>query len=68
MKHGGQTVIMRRNSEMTDFYRNWTEYKVGFGQPSQNHWIGNFFNLMYIYTYNNLTQIFSDVFLFRETF
>lgn len=40
MKKGGHTVIMRRQSASVDFYRNWTEYKNGFGNPSGDHWIG----------------------------
>lgn len=41
MKIGGHTVIMRRNTGLIDFYRNWKEYKLGFGDPNKEHWIGN---------------------------
>ncbi|PIK35537.1 putative tenascin-R [Apostichopus japonicus] len=38
---GGWTVIQRRNSNLTDFYRGWNAYKKGFGNLSANHWLGN---------------------------
>jgi hypothetical protein len=41
MKMAGLTVIMRRTDGKVDFYRNWTEYKNGFGDPGKEHWIGN---------------------------
>ncbi len=41
MKYGGQTVIMRRSSPLVDFYRNWTDYKLGFGRAGKDHWLGN---------------------------
>uniref|UniRef100_A0A1I8GA62 Fibrinogen C-terminal domain-containing protein n=1 Tax=Macrostomum lignano TaxID=282301 RepID=A0A1I8GA62_9PLAT len=35
------TTIQHRVDNTTDFYRNWTDYAVGFGQePSRNFWIG----------------------------
>ena len=34
------TVIQRRIDNSTDFYRNWTEYKTGFGNKAGNWWIG----------------------------
>ncbi|XP_014101428.1 fibrinogen C domain-containing protein 1 [Bactrocera oleae] len=37
---GGWTVIQRRVSADVDFYRNWTDYKVGFGNLAGNYWIG----------------------------
>lgn len=40
MKTGGYTVIQRRTSGELDFYRNWTEYKLGFGDPSKEYWLG----------------------------
>uniref|UniRef100_A0A6G5A8E9 Putative ixoderin n=1 Tax=Rhipicephalus microplus TaxID=6941 RepID=A0A6G5A8E9_RHIMP len=41
---GGWTVIQRRGqfkNRVFHFYRNWTEYANGFGDPSQEYWIGN---------------------------
>ena len=40
MKSGGFTVIMRRLNGQVDFYRDWTEYKTGFGDLAKEHWLG----------------------------
>ncbi|XP_071836602.1 uncharacterized protein [Apostichopus japonicus] len=38
---GGWTVFQRRSSASTDFYRGWSDYKNGFGNKNQDHWLGN---------------------------
>lgn len=41
---GGWTVIQRRGQYGHNayyFYRNWTEYANGFGDPADEYWIGN---------------------------
>ncbi|KAL3223026.1 hypothetical protein MRX96_049874 [Rhipicephalus microplus] len=41
---GGWTVIQRRGQYGHNayyFYRNWTEYANGFGNPADEYWIGN---------------------------
>ncbi|CDW59513.1 Fibrinogen C domain containing protein [Trichuris trichiura] len=38
---GGWTVIQQRISNDTSFYKNWTDYKEGFGNLSTNFWLGN---------------------------
>ena len=38
---GGWIVIQRRSTGTVDFYRNWVDYKNGFGSMDDDFWLGN---------------------------
>ncbi|CAL4183142.1 unnamed protein product, partial [Meganyctiphanes norvegica] len=38
---GGWTVIQNRYDGSEDFYRSWDEYVTGFGNPNEEHYLGN---------------------------
>lgn len=52
---GGWLVIQHRYDGSTNFYRNWTEYKSGFGEADKESWIG--LELLHQLTKNKTYQL-----------
>ena len=48
---GGWTLLMKRQDGSVDFYRNWTDYKRGFGNLEGEHWLG--LDNMYLLTHQS---------------
>ena len=48
---GGWTVLLKRQDGSVDFYRNWTDYKNGFGHLEGEHWLG--LDNMYLLTHQS---------------
>ena len=48
---GGWTILLKRQDGSVDFYRNWTDYKSGFGNLEGEHWLG--LDNMYLLTHQS---------------
>jgi len=54
---GGWTVLLKRQDGSVDFYRNWNDYKSGFGNLEGEHWLG----LENMYLLTNLSGVTSQL-------
>ena len=48
---GGWTVLLKRQDGSVEFYRNWADYKNGFGNLEGEHWLG--LDNMYLLTHQS---------------
>ena len=61
---GGWTLIQVRYDGLTDFFRNWVDYRNGFGSVGSDNWLGN--NFIHQLTENNDYQLKIEVTGFQE--
>ena len=61
MSNGGWTVIQFRHDGSENFYRDWVEYKNGFGKKFSEYWLG-------LENIHNLTIKNSSLNIYMETF
>ncbi|XP_060576428.1 microfibril-associated glycoprotein 4-like [Ruditapes philippinarum] len=61
MTNGGWTVIQRRQDGSEDFYRNWEEYKRGFGNRSGEYWLG-LENIYYLTSDSSSLHVYLEAF------
>ena len=52
----GWLTVIRRINGTVDFNKTWNEYKVGFGDVSHEHWIGNDNLNLLTYYYNTTVK------------
>jgi hypothetical protein len=62
MTNGGWTIIQRRQDGSEDFYRNWEEYKNGFGDRSGEYWLG-LENIYHLTKSNSYLHVYMETFL-----
>ena len=48
---GGWTVLLKRQEGSVNFFLNWTDYKIGFGDLEGEHWLG--LENMYLLTHQS---------------
>ncbi|KAJ3610641.1 hypothetical protein NHX12_022733 [Muraenolepis orangiensis] len=54
---GGWTTLQKRFDGRVDFHRTWKEYKMGFGDPLAEYWLGNEFVSKLIYQQSYILRI-----------
>ncbi|XP_070190887.1 ficolin-1-A-like [Littorina saxatilis] len=63
--HGGWIVFQRRQDASVDFYRDWAEYRNGFGDLEGNFWLG--LDALHNLTTSRRYQLRVDLQLWNET-
>ena len=60
---GGWIVMQKRFDGSVDFYRNWNDYKIGFGDVNGEYWLGN--KQIYQYTNKHPTEMITEAAVFN---